>query len=78
MQANHDPRYPAPIQFYFTTECGRIFQWAAVDMDSLKREIAEKGFRASSEIRTMEDQQELEELIEMSKDHFGRELKETA
>lgn len=77
MQANHDPRYPAPVQFYFTTVCGRNFQWAAVDMESLLREITEKGFRAK-EIRTLEEQEELEASIAMGRAYIERELKETA
>lgn len=76
MQAKYPP--PAPsIQFYFTTECGRIFQWAAVDMESLIIRIHEKGYRAK-EIRTMAEQEELEAFIAMSKAYIERELKETA
>lgn len=76
MQAKYPP--PAPsVQFYFTTECGRIFQWAAVDYESLIIRIHEKGYRAK-EIRTLDEQQELEELMEMSKAFLERELKESA
>ncbi|MEK3717964.1 hypothetical protein [Paenibacillus sp. FSL R7-0333] len=77
MQANHDPRYPAPVQFYFTTECGRIFQWAAVDYESLILRIHEKGYRAK-EIRTLEEQEELEASIAMGRAYIERELKEPA
>lgn len=72
-----DPRYPQPIQFYFITEDNRPFQWAAVDMESLLRDATEKGLRIK-EIRTLEEQQELEELMEMSKAFLERELKESA
>lgn len=73
-------KYPPPaqsIQFYLMTECGRIFQWAAVDLESLLIRIHEKGYRAK-EIRTMDEQRELEATIEMGRAYIERELKETA
>ncbi|MEK4488308.1 hypothetical protein NYE44_01475 [Paenibacillus sp. FSL L8-0493] len=76
MQAKYHP--PAPsIQFYFTTECGRNFQWAAVSMDSLLREVTEKGLRIK-EVRTMDEQKALEASIELGKAYIERELKESA
>lgn len=53
------------IQFYFTTECGRIFQWASPNLDSLIRDIHERGMKAK-EIRTLEEQEALERSMEMA------------
>jgi hypothetical protein len=72
-----DPRYPQPIQFYFITVDNRPFQWAAVDMESLLRDVTEKGLRIK-EIRTMAEQEELEASIARGKAYIERELKESA
>ena len=32
-------------EFRVQTECGRLFGWSAIDEESLRREMKEKGYR---------------------------------
>lgn len=39
------PPPPTPIEWRVETECGRIFNWSAVDLENLILRMTEKGYR---------------------------------
>ena len=75
---------PYSTEFYVVTECGRTFGWSAVDMESLFRELNQKGYTAvyvkpmdeyEAEVMAREEQ---ERLMDEFRRQFDEDVRKSA